>query len=1077
MRKWLWTAGITAIVLLAVSPFIAWALKGKTDFNVLIIDKTVPDSTYREHQGLVWMLNQSKLVKDGQAYDAKEDYVGFVPGDNDKYTIRSLPKQNDYDMIYLADGYGVYEEDLNGGVKEGNRSKLLYGGVTSEDIAFIRTSLYDHHSTLVGEFNSFASPTPKEVRTELYDLYNVTWTGWIGRYFEDFSSSEVPNWAKLAYREQFGEEWALTGKGLLFVNEQNELIVITEKELKDNPVWFQYTKSGQKELGLNDEAAYQYWFDVIQAQDESEIQATYTLNLKDSAKQKLSEHNIPTTIPAVTYHKTSKYNTYYFAGDFADEGEIPAFHQASFYPTWKKWITSLRKDDSTAFYWNIYIPLMKEVVTQSKETKDQKLPIEIYSGKNYQSTGKAGDDYLQVYKDGKWQDILVKGVNMGIANPGHFPGETAITKAEYMRWFKQIGEMNANAIRVYTIHPPGFYEALAEYNQQAKDPLYIFHGVWINEEVFYESQDAFSKENTDEFVDEIKRVVDLVHGNATLPKRAGHASGTYKADVSPYVLGWMIGVEWDPDVALSTNEKHQGMKDFKGKYIYTQGAQPFEVWLAEMMEQTIDYEQENYNWQRPMSFTNWVTTDLLTHPSEPSEDEDKITVNPNLIHATDQFEPGLFASYHIYPYYPDFLNYESRYVNYVDHRGNKNNYAGYLQHMKEVHNMPLLVAEFGIPASRGLTHRNRYGWNQGFHSEQEQGEMLTHLFEDIVEEKMAGGLVFTWQDEWFKRTWNTMDYDNPDRRPFWNNMQTNEQHFGLLSFEPGREQKVIIDGKEDDWKKATTESSSSSSLKNFQVTSDEGYLYVKGKSDNLKDESLYVLFNTIKDQGQSNIKQLPGLKTQGIDFVAELNGKENSHLWIDSYYDTFYFSYAHKLQMIPTVPYANQKDNGVFHPIRLTLNKELQIKNGSGKEEIIPFESYETGKLRFGTTDPEDKNFDSLTDYYLNQKTGVFELRIPWALLNMKDPSSREAMGDVWKKGELSESVTLDGIDLAVVAVDRKTKAIKDTIPAMKENRLEPKDFYHYTWKTWQEPTHHERLKSSYYILQDTFKNQRLGGE
>lgn len=68
-------------------------------------------------------------------------------------------------------------------------------------------------------------------------------------------------------------------------------------------------------------------------------------------------------------------------------------------------------------------------------------------------------------------------------------------------------------------------------------------------------------------------------------------------------------------------------------------------------------------------------------------------------------------------------------------------------------------------------------------------------------------------------------------------------------------------------------------------------------------------------------------------------------------------------------------------------------------------------------------------------------------------------------------------IDLAVVAVDRKTKAIKDTIPAMKENRLEPKDFYHYTWKTWQEPTHHERLKSSYYILQDTFKNQRLGGE
>ncbi|MEK1831712.1 hypothetical protein AAAC51_31095 [Priestia megaterium] len=55
--------------------------------------------------------------------------------------------------------------------------------------------------------------------------------------------------------------------------------------------------------------------------------------------------------------------------------------------------------------------------------------------------------------------------------------------------------------------------------------------------------------------------------------------------------------------------------------------------------------------------------------------------------------------------------------------------------MKEVHHMPVLVAEFGIPASRGLTHRNVYGWDQGFHTEQEQGKILSRLYEDIVEEK------------------------------------------------------------------------------------------------------------------------------------------------------------------------------------------------------------------------------------------------------------------------------------------------------------------------------------------------------
>ena len=81
----------------------------------------------------------------------------------------------------------------------------------------------------------------------------------------------------------------------------------------------------------------------------------------------------------------------------------------------------------------------------------------------------------------------------------------------------------------------------------------------------------------------------------------------------------------------------------------------------------------------PMSFTNWVTTDLLQHPAEPDENEDLVSVNPNVIKSKEIFFPGLFASYHIYPYYPDFLNFEEKYVEYIDHRGKKNNYAGYLQ--------------------------------------------------------------------------------------------------------------------------------------------------------------------------------------------------------------------------------------------------------------------------------------------------------------------------------------------------------------------------------------------------------------
>lgn len=48
---------------------------------MLVIDKTVPDDTYREHKGLMWLLNQQKYVQsNGEPYRLKEDYVGFVPG-------------------------------------------------------------------------------------------------------------------------------------------------------------------------------------------------------------------------------------------------------------------------------------------------------------------------------------------------------------------------------------------------------------------------------------------------------------------------------------------------------------------------------------------------------------------------------------------------------------------------------------------------------------------------------------------------------------------------------------------------------------------------------------------------------------------------------------------------------------------------------------------------------------------------------------------------------------------------------------------------------------------------------------
>ena len=61
------------------------------------------------------------------------------------------------------------------------------------------------------------------------------------------------------------------------------------------------------------------------------------------------------------------------------------------------------------------------------------------------------------------KEFEIKGVNLGAGLPGHYATEFAISKETYKKWFKQIQEMGANTIRVYTILGDEFYNAIYEY--------------------------------------------------------------------------------------------------------------------------------------------------------------------------------------------------------------------------------------------------------------------------------------------------------------------------------------------------------------------------------------------------------------------------------------------------------------------------------------------------------------------------------------------------------------------------------------------------------------------------------------
>ena len=251
----------------------------------------------------------------------------------------------------------------------------------------------------------------------------------------------------------------------------------------------------------------------------------------------------------------------------------------------------------------------------SAETSPSPMPTPSYKGPVSRVEGKS---FLVRTESGAFEPFFVKGVDIGAAKPGFWPGEFGITQEDYARWFTYIGQLHANTIRVYVPQMPAFYDALLAYNLTAKSPLYLMQGIYMNEELITTYLDAYCNngELVKSFQTDLKNTIDIIHGNAVVEKRPGNAGGTYTSDVSNYVIGYLPGIEFSADFILGTNEKNPEKTSFAGTYVETENASPFEVFLAESQEYMIAYETEHYDVQRPIAITNWITADPLPHPGD-----------------------------------------------------------------------------------------------------------------------------------------------------------------------------------------------------------------------------------------------------------------------------------------------------------------------------------------------------------------------------------------------------------------------------------------------------------------------------
>ena len=392
-------------------------------------------------------------------------------------------------------------------------------------------------------------------------------------------------------------------------------------------------------------------------------------------------------------------------------------------------------------------------------------------------------DYLSVYNGQDYTPFFIKGINMGSAVPGSWPGQMAVSSEQYARWFKMMTDAGFNTLRVYTLHFPRFYQEFARYNRENPDkPLYLLHGVWLDED-YPDNANPDLHTMTAEFDKDIRDVVDCVHGRKTLPLRFGYAYGSYTADVSPWVLGYIIGREIYAQEIIQTDESKPANTSFSGKHLSIRDASPSEVWATERLDRMIAHERANYGTNRPVSFSSWPTLDPVEHPSEPWwSTEDIADLDLNKVELTNA-PGGLFISYHIYSYFPNFISRDEKYKNVYDEMG-PNPYLAYLEDLRSHYtNYPVLVAEFGVPTSWGNARFSPSGMHHGGMNEEEQGIFTMRMFHNMYDTRYCGGIVFSWMDEWFKTTWITHPLSS-GRRNLWHNITSPENNYGLIQFVP-----------------------------------------------------------------------------------------------------------------------------------------------------------------------------------------------------------------------------------------------------------------------------------------------------
>jgi hypothetical protein len=364
--------------------WLTWYLTPKTKLVVAIVDITVLDKSGQEHASFNWVLNNRRFSKTSTGlYHPNCDYFGFFPGENGKFRTRGLERfstdqlrqlSGDADLVYFTDTYGIFKQEWYTQRATTDRSGILYGGLSEQDVEFLR-DMKAKHKLIITEYNTIGSPTNADNRDKFERLFGVHWTGWIGHFFENLDTTnnkELPRWLINDYTRQHDNKWPFHKAGLAFVDTHDQVVILEDGTHLTDPIPDIITMGyGRKKLSLPAKMKYPFWFDVIIPDlSVNHALSRFDLNLNAAGAAELKKYNIPPTFPAIIMHKNKDYEFYYFSGDFCDN---PISLGSSYFKgvgLFKGvFYSSDDPSESKKFFWEFYRPLITHILDDNAACK------------------------------------------------------------------------------------------------------------------------------------------------------------------------------------------------------------------------------------------------------------------------------------------------------------------------------------------------------------------------------------------------------------------------------------------------------------------------------------------------------------------------------------------------------------------------------------------------------------------------------------------------------------------------------------------------------------------------------------